>query len=230
MSGCGIIPNLQKGGGATVSPVTVTQPITASVGNPAPQPVQSRSDVVLGVPSATITQPENPKGASGQNVSYERVVTSETPVDVVEKTTTSYADGTKVVVERPIPRGTLLREHVKQNVDQKLGGSFMDTARDVAAKLAAYSKLQYIGVGLIIFAMAGLFYAPLRTILGGGKQFPIAIGALGSLLIIAPMLIVGNEGLILGGAVIIGGITWLVIRLSHKEGIQDANAIKTPPK
>lgn len=210
LTGC-FLPKAQRGGSATV---TGSQ---AAVAPAAPTATVS----TLGMPSATISQPENPQGSSGQAVSYEHVKTEETPVDVIVKTVTEYPDGRKVTVEKPVPAGTVTVESVKQSVEQSLGGSWKDTARELAAKLGAYSKLQYIGVGLILFAAAGLFYAPLRIILGGGKQFPIAVGALGSILTVLPMLIVGNEAVALIAAIVVGGVAWLIIRTTRKEAEAD---------
>lgn len=221
LSGCHLIPTPQKGGGASVGASVSPAPQnpgkgleTASVGIPAEN----------AMPAATITQPENPQGSSGQNVTYDHISEVTTPVDVVKTTTTVYPDGRKVTVEEPQAAGTKVVNHTSQKVEQNLGGTWKDTAREVAVKLSAYSSLIYIGVGLIIFGAAGLFYTPLKVILGGGKQFPIAVAAIGALLVITPMMLVGNEGPVLIGAVVLGGVAWLVIRLTRKEAVSDTIA------
>lgn len=222
LSGCALIPSPQKGGSASVGAPSSPAPQkaatglkTASVGIPTEN----------AMPAASITQPENPQGSSGQNVTYDHLSEVTTPFDSVKTTTTTYPDGRKVTVEEPQPAGTKVVNHTSQKVEQNLGGTWKDTAREVAVKLSAYSSLIYIGVALIIFGAAGLFYTPLKVVLGGGKQFPIAVAAIGALLIITPMILVGNEGPVLIGAVVLGGVAWLVIRLTRKEAVSDTIAV-----
>lgn len=204
----------QKGGSANVGPSL------AQMGE------SSRSGE--GMPQAALAQPDNPTAKSAQSVSYERETVVTVPTESVVVTETVRPDGSRVVVTENFPSGTQKREHVKQGVQQTVSGSWKDTAREIGAKMAAAKPIQYVGVGALLFAAGGLFYAPLRVILGGGKQLPMAIGLIGVGLIVAPMLIIGNEALILIGCGVALFVYWLTIRVTRKEAEVDLQKIPSP--
>ena len=174
---------------------------------------------------AILKQPENPGDTSKQELKRHEKREEVVPIPVARVTETPQKDGSVVkITETFAPQ--IVKTEVKEEGKTELGAAQKDTSREIAAKLASYSKLQYIGVGLILFGAASLFYAPLRILMGGGKQLGIAIAALGGLLIVAPMLIVGNEGLILIGAIVVGVLAWGAIRLTRKEAEADLLARK----
>ncbi len=210
-------PKPQKGGSGSVrglipamgqNPVKSTE--TASVGVLAPS-----------MPSATITQSENPQGASGQNVSFESEEDITTPYDVVKTTTTEYPDGRRVIVKEPMPAGTKTSKRVKQNVEQKLGGAWKDTAREMAAALGSFQSVQYVGIAVFLFGAVSFFNLALRTLIGG-KDVSMAIGGCGLVMIFGPYLFVTySKWFFL--AIVAAGMYWVVARLKYKEGIIDAN-------
>jgi hypothetical protein len=138
-------------------------------------------------------------------------------------TTTTFPDGRKIEVKEERPAGTVVTESVKQGIKQEISGSWKDTARELGVKLAAGRPVQYAGIGLILFGAAGLFYAPLRIVLGGGKQFPIACAVVGLVLIVLPSVVAGNERLILAGVFVLGFVYWLSIRVTRHETMVDLN-------
>jgi hypothetical protein len=175
--------------------------------------------------SAEATQPENPADKAEQATS--RTEKRETPVSMptAQITETKAPDGT-VTTTRVEFSSVTAKEEVSQTASATVGAAQKDTARELAAKLAAMRPIQFAGIACLVFAAAGLFYAPLRIILGGGKQFPIAIGLLGAGLVVAPQLIAGNETLILIGAAVAAFVYWMSIRLTRKEA--EADLLKKP--
>lgn len=218
VAGCAYTPP-QKGGSATVSAgaPAVARP-AASVTTPATQPGDG---VPVGLPSATITQPENPQGASGQAVSYESEQTTETPVDAVKRTVTEYPDGRRVTVEEPMPAGTRVTHRVRQNVEQNLGGSWKDTARELGAALGSFKGVQY--VGCLVLVLGGLaFVHPVGRKLIGGKDAALVLAGAGAVMMFGPYFLVRYSNVFL--VALLGfGLYWLVARLKYKEGLLDAN-------
>lgn len=197
---------------------------SASIGG---QPIANTRNATIpsftgGLPTATLTQPENPAATSGQSASYERTTETSTPVESSTKTETTFPDGRKVTVIETRPAGTVVRESVKQGVTQEISGSWKDTAREIAAKMGAYRGVQILGV-ILLLAAVSMFHPVVRTVVGGGKSTQMAVAAAGVLLIFGPSLVVGNEKLLL--VAVVGFLAWhyLSSRLAYKEGIIDAN-------
>jgi hypothetical protein len=174
------------------------------------------------MPVATLAQPENPQASSGQNVSYERETVVTVPTASEVRTETVRPDGSRVVVTETFPAGTQKRESVKQGVQQTVGGSWKDTAREIAAKLGSYKGVQIAGVVALLLA-AAMFHPVVRTAVGGGKSTQVAVAVVGLILVFGPSLIVGHETLLLIGGGVFLGWHWLTSRSSYLEGKVDAN-------
>lgn len=212
----------QKGGSASVGPsasVMGTNPVntseTASVGN-------------IGLPHASITQPENPQATSGQAVEFESVEETTIPFDTVKTTVTDYGDGRKVTVQEPIPAGTKVVKRVRQKVEQSLGGSWKDTAREMAAALGSFQSVQYVGIAIFLFGAVGFFHPVVRTLIGG-KDVAMAVGGAGLLMMFGPFLFVTYSKFFFL-AIVLAGVYWLVARFKYQHGRLDALESSQPPK
>lgn len=203
LAGC-TVSRPQKGGGATVGWLN-------------PESAQNRTET----PLASIQQPDNPNTSSGQESNYEKqeeIVLAEAATETV---TTTEPTGKTVVIVRELPAGSIIRSGTSTSVKQVIGGSWKDTAREISAKLSSYKGVQFLGAGFLLISAACL-HPVVRTILGGGKQLPMALAAIGVILVFGPSLVVGNEKVFVIGGIITAAFTYLLIRLSHKEGKEDA--------
>ena len=167
-----------------------------------------------------VTQSENPADKAEQSSARKESRETPVPVPATKVTETLSPDGTLTTTTESFFTA-ISKETIDQSAVTTVGPAQKDTARELAAKLASMRPIQYVGIACLLFAAAGLFYAPLRVVLGGGKQFPIAIGDLGAALIVAPQLIAGNETLILVGSAVAGFVYWMSIRLTRKEAEAD---------
>lgn len=201
LSGCATLKP-QKGGRADIWPV-------------------DQRGIESELPLASMQQPENPNSASTQESAYERTVETVYPVETVFTSVSKAPDGTETTKTEVLPAGTVKREILKHNVKQNVSPSWKDTAREIQAKLGSFKAVQWMG-GLMLVAAVSCFHPVVRTIIGGGKQIPMILAATGAALIFGPAIIVGNEKLFLIGGIIIPSIAYLLIRLSHKEGKEDA--------
>jgi len=86
----------------------------------------------------------------------------------------------------------------KETMDTSIGAAQKNSYQDIAAKLSSMRPVQYVGIALLLFSIASFAWPPLRLIIGSITT-SIIIGACGVGLIILPLLIVGNEMLILFG-------------------------------
>jgi len=226
VAGCKTMAPL-KGGAAAISDA-IARPFTKATETPAeatrPSSGSRKASAALPADGMRLEQGDNPATPASQSFENSRedtlIFAAPTTITEVVKS----PSGGEITRKIEVPAGSQRVSRDLAKGGQTLGAAQKDTSRELAAKLASYSKLQWVGVGLMVFGVAGLFYAPLRIILGGGKQFPVGIGALGALLTVAPMLIAGNEGVILGGAVLLAGIGWGVVRLTRKE--TEADVVK----
>lgn len=178
------------------------------------------SDLKTGSTSLSVNQPDNPAGKAEQEASREETRETPTSLPTAQTTTVTHPDGTKTETRVEFS-SAVAKETISQSTKAVVGPAQKDTARELAAKLASMRPIQYAGVACLLFAAAGLFYAPLRIVLGGGKQFPIAIGVLGAALVVAPQLIAGNETLILVGSAVVAFVYWMSLRLTRKEAEAD---------
>lgn len=170
--------------------------------------------------SVETTQPDNPAGKAEQTASREEVREIPVSMPAAQVTEVKAPDGT-VTVTRVEYVSAVSKEEIRQGTTATVGPAQKDTARELAAKLASMRPIQFVGIACLLFAAAGLFYAPLRVVLGGGKQFPIAVGMLGAGLVLVPQLIAGNETVILIVSAVAGFVYWMSIRLTRKEAEAD---------
>ncbi len=99
----------------------------------------------------------------------------------------------------------------------ELGAAQKDTAREIGAKLSSLKGIVWVGVGLFVFGLATIFWAPLRVIIGSlTTSLAITLGGLA--LMVLPTLIVGNELLIFGGVALTLGAWFLAHRHGHAQG------------
>lgn len=155
-----------------------------------------------------------------QTIGLEYTESITAPEEAVKTTTTTYSDGRVIVIEERLPAGTTTTKATKQNVNQQVGGSWQDTAREIAAKLGSFNKIQAFGVFFLLGAIA-MFHPIVRKAVGAGKEIQMATAAVGVALIFGPALFVGNEKTILIVGVL-GLLGWYGIsRLSYYKGRVD---------
>jgi hypothetical protein len=106
---------------------------------------------------------------------------------------------------------------VEESMDTGLGASQKNTVQDIAAKLSSMRPVQYVGIALLLFGIASLVYPPLRLIIGSSTT-SIVVAATGLGLIVLPLLIIGNEILILLGGLGIAVGYYFVHRYGKKSG------------
>jgi undecaprenyl pyrophosphate phosphatase UppP len=159
------------------------------------RPGEARSATSATNFTATLKQPENPAQASKQDF---------------KETTRSI---TVIPQPAPLPPITNIVETVR-STETEIGAAQKDTGREIAAKLSSMKFLPVIGAIVFLFGLGTAFYPPLKLLVGGSVTTSGAIIAGGIALIALPMLVVGNELLILGGVGV--GITlWF---LAHRHG------------
>lgn len=126
---------------------------------------------------------------------------------------------------------------VTERVSTKIGAAQKDVAREMAAKLSSLKWVTWVGVLVFLFGAASAFWPPLKVIVGSMTTSAVACVA-GLALIVLPVIIVGNELLILGGGVGALVLYWFAHRHSrvstearvykelidkNKDGIDDRN-------
>lgn len=170
--------------------------------------------------SANFSQPSNPSEPSNQSVARNESHKGWVAVPLISVVEKTLPDGTVEVIKTTYHVGA--EEHtIGSSVGVTVGAAHKDWSAEIGEKMKQMRPVQYIGIGMIVFSAAGLFWLPLRTILGGGKQFPIAIGVVGGILVLLPQVMVGNERLVIIIASIGILIYWLSIRLTRKEAEAD---------
>ena len=123
---------------------------------------------------------------------------------------------TRDLPSAPYP-GSLVTDQEVIRATTELGPAQKDTARELTAKLSSLRGIVWVGLGLFLFGLATIFYAPLRVIIGSVTT-SIAITLGGVALMILPTLIVGNELLIIGGVAVVVGAWFLAHRHGHARG------------
>jgi hypothetical protein len=120
-----------------------------------------------------------------------------------------YSPSSTLVLSAPMP----VTEREESRAATQLGAAQKDSARELGAKLSSLRGIVWVGLGLFLFGLGTIFYAPLRALIGSlTTSLAITLGGLA--LMVLPTLIVGNELLLLGGvAVAVGG--WF---LAHRHG------------
>lgn len=142
------------------------------------------------------------------------------------------SNGTSAAVEQPQnPKDeavqTWEREQkpdgsVSEKVTTKIGAAQKDTAREIGAKLSSLKWVTWVGIFVFLASVASMFWPPLKAIVASTTTS--AVGCVAGLALIAlPVIIVGNEMLILGGGVGAVVIYWFAHRYGKLRGFVDAN-------
>jgi hypothetical protein len=171
--------------------------------------------------SLEIDAPDNPSTPSSQvskDVREEKFIFSQPTERVTE---TKLADGSVTKFTETIPAGTVKVTSSTRDVSQQIGAAQKDTSREIAAKLASFKPVQYVGVALLVVA-AAMFHPVVRTAVSGGKETQMATAAVGLVLVFGPTMFVGNERLILFAG--IGGlfVIYALSRLGYYKGRSDS--------
>jgi len=90
----------------------------------------------------------------------------------------------------------IMRTVIKDKLQSTAGGAQKNALAETMSKLSSMRPVQYVGIALILFAIASFAWPPLRAIIGSVTT-SIIIGAAGLAMISLPVIIVGNETLIL---------------------------------
>lgn len=105
----------------------------------------------------------------------------------------------------------VLTRTTTRKVGTDVGAAQKDTAREIGAKLKAVAWISWVGIAILL---GGIFtftpYCPPMPV-----RVRVMICAAGGALIVAPMIIVGNEKWILL-AIAVGGLAWFLIEKSHE--------------
>lgn len=178
--------------------------------------------------AATLTQPDNPAAESRQTVERQETRQTAAPLPTVKTTVTETPDGPRVTVTEQFGIPTVLTHTVTEKTGTAIGSAQKDTAREITAKLASFAGIRWAGLGFLAFALA-CFHPGLRAVVGGGKAIPALAAVAGLICIFGPALFVGHETLAL--CLIAAGllVAFLLVRLSHKEGLADALKPTSPP-
>lgn len=221
LTACSPFATTNRGGAASVS-TEVSKPLKTQ-GNGLGE-ASGVSAPSLGMPATSLKQSDSPNSSSSQAVDYEYEESITTYVDTVKETVTNYPDGRSVIVKEPIPAGTLVVKKAKSAVQQELGSSWKDTAKEMAAALGSFQVVQYVGIAVFLFGAVGYFHPVVRPIIGG-KDTAMAVGGSGLAMIFGPYLFVKYSNYFFLAILAAGGY-WVISRLKYKEAILDAKTGK----
>ena len=192
--------------------------------------------------SASVVTPANPKTPTAQTVKKHTVRTyfppaAIRPVAVAHSgpgtagdpasslpQAQSPADAAQPTPPAPVATQSLATEETTEEVSTTVGGSWQDTAREIAAKLAGLAPLTWGGMACLLAAVVLFAWTPARVMLGAGKSLPALLAALGVGLICAPSILAEHSGKVaIGGAVLVL-VFWLHNRATYNEAKADAAA------
>lgn len=187
--------------------------------------IKPSSEGFMGMPQSSITQPDNPNSSSSQDVNYEYLEEVVVPIDTLKETVTNYPDGRSVTVKEPMPAGTRIIKKSKSAVNQAVGGSWHDTAREMSAALGSFQGVQYAGIAFLILGGVGFFHPVLRALIGG-KDVAMALGGCGAIMMFGPFLFVQYSQYFFLAILAAGGY-WFIARFKYKDGKLDAIETRT---
>jgi hypothetical protein len=159
-----------------------------------------------GNPSVTGVQSDNP----AQPTTTRAVERKTVVIPSGSTVTTTTKDGASVTVTTS-EQTTLTEE---REAETTIGAAQKDTSRSDLVALNSLKPVQFVGIILILAALA--MFHPFIFGIVGSRTLQVACGAVGVLLVFAPVLVVGNEPLILG--LCCGGL--LLWWLAHRKGQQ----------
>ena len=111
----------------------------------------------------------------------------------------------------------------KKTVTTTIGLAQKNSAQEIAAKLASVRWLQWVGILFLVFGGASLVYPPLRLIVGSVTTSVWCMAG-GGAMIFLPLLIVGNELIILGAGAGVAGLWFFAHRHGQLRG--EVNTLK----
>lgn len=111
---------------------------------------------------------------------------------------------------------------VQEKVTTVIGAAQKDVAREMAAKLSSLKWVTWVGILVFLFGAASAFWPPLKAIIGSMTTSAVFCLA-GLALIVLPVVVVGNEILILSVAVGAAALYWFSHRHGQLRGFVDAN-------
>ncbi len=149
----------------------------------------------IGQDSYSLNQSENPAASSSQDVKYGVEKAMTIPKDSIV-TSTDISDGKTNTLRFIFSKDSELKIKENKDINTVVGAAQKDVAREIGAKLKSLSILVYVGIIIVLFGGASLFWPPLKLIVGSNTT-SLACIAIGVGFIMLPSLIVGNEILIL---------------------------------
>ncbi|HEV2329351.1 MAG TPA: hypothetical protein VGY56_11250 [Verrucomicrobiae bacterium] len=158
--------------------------------------------------AASAIQSQDPNTPTTQQIETDTSTTQTLPAGSIVESGSS-TNISRTILSEPATQSSTTHKLITTSV----GASQKNTAQDIAAKLASIRWLQWVGVILVLFGGASLFYPPLKAIINSVTTSVWCISA-GGAMIFLPLIIVGHEMLILG----IGGGVILLWFLAHRHG------------
>ncbi len=103
----------------------------------------------------------------------------------------------------------------------ELGAAQKNTVAETAAKLKSLRPVQFLGFLLIVGALA--MFHPIVRAITRSSTLQMVTGAAGAFLIFAPVVIVGNEGILIAAGIGLPAVWFFVHRHGRLQGLVDAN-------
>lgn len=176
LSGCGIF-----GGGVRIKGGTTTH--SSATGS-----------------KTELKQSDDPKNASSTDnsskITEEIILPSQTQIDWGDSVKSKNLKDTNFIGKLTLPAGTIIKRTIEDQNKINIGSAQKNIIGETIAKLNSLKWIQFIGIVLILAGIASATYPPLKLIVGS-LTTSVWIGVAGLVLIFAPVLVVGNEGLIL---------------------------------
>lgn len=167
-----------------------------------------RTQASTGDAAASAVQSQDPNAPTTQQIETDTSTTQVLPAGSVVETG-GPTNLSRTILSQASTESSMTHKLITTSV----GASQKNTAQDIAAKLASIRWLQWVGVILVLFGGASLFYPPLKAIINSVTTSVWCISA-GGAMIFLPLIIVGHEMLILG----VGGGVILLWFLAHRHG------------
>lgn len=163
--------------------------------------------------NAKLTQPQNPKDTSSLDTESTKTVEFIVPAG---STIEQIDPVTRTPITVTVLSNTPVRITTNDKVNSRLGGADMSIGKMIA-KLKSMKWVQMVGIVVFLFGVASFAWPPLRVVIGSVTTSAM-ISAAGLGLVVLPLLIVGNELLILGGCLGAAGLYFFIHRYGKKSG------------
>lgn len=157
---------------------------------------------------AEVVQPSNPAATSFQRV-RETIFLPKTPQDRFSQA----GRGGDTPAEALALGGAAGSVQVVREAETSLGPAHRDAGAEIAARLASFRPIQYLGALVFLAGVAALAWPPARALVGSVTTAAAVAGA-GLALVFLPTLVIGREAWILALAAS-GAGAW---GLAHRHG------------